>query len=345
MTYQLYNLEEGHDPNCYSACVEYTNLGSSGLIVSRICLGMLSFGDPGWREWVLAIDDAEPIVRSAIGHGVNFFDTANAYSLGVSEEVTGQLLHKYARRDEVVVATKVFLPDREGAGPNEQGLSRKAIFGAIDRSLTRLGMDYVDLYQIHRFDPHVPIEETMRALHDLVESGKTRYVGASSMWAWQFARMQEVARANGWTEFISMQSQYSLVYREEEREMIPFCRATGVGVLPWSPLARGRLARPSRGPGAVASLRSQTDQYLDHDDDAQLRIVDVVTELATELGVHQAQVALAWLLAKPGITAPVIGATRAGHLENAIAALDLELDDAHLERLERNYQPMSVVDH
>jgi aryl-alcohol dehydrogenase-like predicted oxidoreductase len=325
--------------------MEYTNLGSTGLKVSRICLGTLSFGDPSWREWVLGLEDAEPIVKTAIAEGINFFDTANTYSFGASEEVIGKLLSKYARRDEVVVATKVFHPDREEAGPNDRGLSRKAVSAAIERSLARLGMDYVDLYQIHRFDPDVPIEETMGVLHDLVEKGKARYIGASSMEAWQFAEMQETARTNGWTEFISMQNQYSLLYREEEREMIPLCISQGVGLLPWSPLARGRLARPIGEPAVGTTLRSKTDHFQDHNSAIQDSIVETAAVIARELGAHQAQVAIAWLLAKPGVIAPVVGATKPGHLEAAIAAVEIKLDAEQMELLERYYEPMPVVDH
>ncbi len=325
--------------------VEYTNLGSSDLRVSRICLGTLGFGDPGWREWVLGLEDADPIVKAALNEGINFFDTANTYSFGVSEEVLGELLGKYANRNEVVVATKVFHPDSEDAGPEERGLSRKAVNTAIDRSLARLGMDYVDLYQIHRLDPDVPIEETMGTLHDLVVSGQVRYLGASSMWAWQFAEIQEAARRNDWTEFISMQAQYSLLYREEEREMIPLCISEGVGVLPWSPLARGRLARPIGELEAGSTIRAKTDHFQDHNSAIQDRIVEVTALIANDLGVHQAQVAIAWLLSKPGVTAPVVGATKTGHLASAIAALEIDLDEAHMERLEREYQPMPVIDH
>jgi aryl-alcohol dehydrogenase-like predicted oxidoreductase len=326
--------------------MEHSNLGTSGLRVSRICLGMMSYGDPSWRDWVLGPDDGEPFVIAALEAGINFFDTANTYSLGASEEVTGALLGKHARRDEVVVATKVFFPDRSDASENEQGLSRKSILAAIDRSLTRLRMDHVDLYQIHRFDPRVAIEETMGALHEVVRSGKARYIGASTMSAWQLAKMQEVARCNGWTEFVSMQNQYNLLYREEEREMLPLCRDEGMGVIPWSPLARGRLARPPARFEQGGTTRAASDGFQNAlYDDAEVGIVDAVASVADDLGVDQAQVALAWLLAQPAVTAPIVGATKLPHLESAIAAVDLELDDEHLRRLSEPYRARPVLDH
>ena len=326
--------------------MEYSNLGTSGLHVSRICLGMMSYGDPAWREWVLGPDDAEPFVTAALDAGINFFDTANVYSLGASEEVTGSLLNKHARRDEVVVATKVFGPDRADASRNEHGLSRKSIMAAIDRSLTRLDMDYVDLYQIHRFDRRVPIEETMEALHDVVRAGKALYIGASSMAAWQLAHMQEAARANGWTEFVSMQDQYNLLYREEEREMLPLCAAEGMGVIPWSPLARGRLARPPAQFAEGGTTRAGSDPFQDAlYETAETDIVAEVAAVAGELGVEQAQVALAWLLAQPGVTAPIVGATKLSHLEAAIAAVDVTLSDEQLERLGAPYRPRPILDH
>jgi aryl-alcohol dehydrogenase-like predicted oxidoreductase len=326
--------------------MEYTTLGASGLTVSRICLGMMSYGDPRWREWVLGRDQAEPIVKMALDNGVTFFDTANAYSYGVSEEITGELLARHARRDEIVVATKVFFPDREGATDNEHGLSRKSILSAIDRSLTRLGMDYVDLYQIHRFDQRVPIEETMGSLHEIVVTGKARYVGASSMWAWQFARMQEAARSNGWTEFVSMQNQYSLLYREEEREMIPLCLAEGVGLIPWSPLARGRLARPPSRFTNGGTTRADSDEIQQaFYKEADVGIVEAVASVAGELGVEQSQVALAWLLAKPGIVAPIVGATKLEHLDAALGALEVTIDDNQIRLLEEGYRPIPILDH
>ncbi len=326
--------------------MEYTNLGTSGLRVSRICLGMMSYGDPDWREWVLGPDEAEPFVTRALDAGINFFDTANTYSFGASEEVTGSLLNAHARRDEIVVATKVFNADRAGATGNERGLSRKSIMAAIDRSLSRLGMDYVDLYQIHRFDHRVPIEETMEALHDVVRAGKALYIGASSMAAWELAHMQEAARANGWTEFVSMQNQYNLLYREEEREMLPLCAAEGMGVIPWSPLARGRLARPAERFAAGGTTRAGSDGFQDAlYDTADPAIVDEVAAVASELGVEQAQVALAWLLAQPTVTAPIVGATKQSHLDAAIGAVDVTLDDAQIERLTTHYRPRPILDH
>ena len=326
--------------------MDVVNLGSTGLRVSRICLGMMSYGDPAWRDWVLGEGDAEPFVRQALDAGINFFDTANTYSNGVSEEITGALLRKHARRDEIVVATKVFFPDRNGAGDNEHGLSRKSILAAIDRSLTRLGMDHVDLYQIHRFDRRVPIEETMGALHEVVVSGKARYLGASTMAAWQLARMQEAARAHGWTPFVSMQDQYNLLYREEEREMLPLCRAEGMGVIPWSPLARGRLARPPEAFTEGGTTRAGSDGFQDAlYGSAEVEIVRAVADVAGELGVEQAQVALAWLLAQPGVTAPIVGATKLSHLDAAIASVDLTLDDDQLRRLGEAYRPRPVLDH
>ena len=326
--------------------MERTNLGRTGLRVSRICLGMMSYGDPAWRDWVLSADDAEPFVTRALDAGINFFDTANTYSNGASEEVTGALLNRHARRDEVVVATKVFFPDREGAGDNEWGLSRKSIHAAIDRSLRRLGMDHVDLYQIHRFDPRVPIEETMGALHEVVLAGKARYLGASTMAAWQLARMQETARVHGWTTFVSMQPQYNLLYREEEREMLPLCRAEGMGVIPWSPLARGRLARPPEQFEAGGTTRAASDGFQDAlYGEADVGIVRAVAEVASEVGAEQAQVALAWLLAQPDVTAPIVGATKLDQLESAIGAVDLHLDDDQLARLAAGYRARPVSDH
>lgn len=326
--------------------MEYTNLGLSGLRISRIGLGMMSYGDPSWRDWVLGPDEAEPFVKAALNAGINFFDTANMYSYGASEEITGSLLNTLARREEVVVATKVFFPDRAEASDNEHGLSRKSILSAIDRSLTRLGMDHVDLYQIHRFDPRVPVEETMGALHDVVRTGKARYIGASTMASWQLARMQEAARAGGWTEFVSMQNQYNLLYREEEREMLPLCRAEGVGVIPWSPLARGRLARPPGRSGGEETTRASSDEMQDiFYSEAQVGIIEAVASIAADLGVEQSQVALAWLLAQPGVSAPIVGATKLSHLESAFGAVDIELEEAHLHRLSAPYKALPVVDH
>ena len=325
--------------------MERTNLGSTGLRVSRICLGMMSYGDPGWREWVLPADEAEPFVTRALDAGINFFDTANTYSNGVSEEITGALLNRHARRDDIVVATKVFMPDREGAGDNEYGLSRKSVLAAIDRSLSRLGMDHVDLYQIHRFDRRVPIEETMGALHDVVHAGKARYLGASTMAAWQLAHMQEAERRNGWTAFVSMQNQYNLLYREEEREMLPLCRAEGMGVIPWSPLARGRLARPPARFGQGGTTRAGADPLQQRlYDEADVAVVQTVADIAGELGVDQAQVALAWLFAK-GVTAPIVGVTKLEQLESAVGAVGVALDDEQVRRLEAAYRPRPISDH
>ncbi|MGC9667320.1 aldo/keto reductase [Planosporangium sp. 12N6] len=325
--------------------MEYSRLGSTGLKVSRICLGMMSYGDPARREWILPEDAAEPIVRHAVEAGITFFDTADMYSLGVSEEVTGRLLSKLFRnRDDYVLATKVFGP--MGPGPNQRGLSRKHIMAGIDDSLRRLGTDYVDLYQIHRFDPEAPVEETMEALHDVVRAGKARYIGASSMYAWQFAKMQYTADLRGWTRFVSMQNHYNLVYREEEREMIPFCADQGVGLIPWSPLARGLLAG-NRGPGGERrTVRANNDQVADNlytDDD--FAVVDAVVEVAQERGVKPAQVALAWLLSRPGVTAPIIGATKLQHLEDALGALDVHLTDEEIKRLEAPYRPHPIRGH
>src|SRR5437667_3761878 len=298
--------------------MRYANLGRTGLRVSRVCLGMMSFGNDSERPWVLDVSAAQPIVKAAVDGGVTFFDTADTYSGGASEVATGRLVGKLLSRDEVVIATKVFMPMTPGE--NGGGLSRKHILSAIDASLTRLGLDYVDLYQIHRWDPRVPIEETMEALHDVVRAGKARYIGASSMFAWQFAKAQHIAERNGWTQFISMQNHYNLVYREEEREMIPLCVDQGVGVIPWSPLARGLLARTQdtvrAGSDPVASM------YDAHAaDDA--RVIDVVRAIAAEHGLPPAQIALAWLLGKPGVTAPIIGATQLRHMDDAIAAVEV----------------------
>ncbi|HET9070329.1 MAG TPA: aldo/keto reductase [Acidimicrobiales bacterium] len=322
--------------------MEYVNLGTTGLQVSRICLGCMSYGDPkrGNHEWSLPEDDARPFFRRAVEAGINFFDTANVYSDGSSEEITGRALTEYADRDEIVLATKVH--GRMRPGPNGAGLSRKAIMAEIDASLRRLDVEYVDLYQIHRWDDRTPVEETMEALHDVVRAGKARYIGASSMWAWQFAKAQHVAETHGWTRFVTMQDHYNLLYREEEREMIPLCRDQGVGLIPWSPLARGRLARP----WDTTSARSETDEFgktLYHEGDRA--IVEAVGEVAAARGVPMAQVALAWMLGKPGVSAPIVGATKMTHLEDAVAAVDLHLDPAEVERLEAPYQAHPVAGH
>ncbi|GAA1523019.1 aldo/keto reductase [Dactylosporangium maewongense] len=324
--------------------MKQVRLGRTGLKVSEICLGMMSYGDPAWRDWVLDEEAADPFVRRAVEAGITFFDTADVYSLGASETVTGRLLAKYfPRRDDYVLATKVYsvMSDR----PNDSGLSRKHILAGIDNSLRRLGVDHVDLYQIHRFDPETPVEETMAALHDVVRSGKARYIGASSMYAWQFAKMQHTARANGWTEFVSMQNHYNLVYREEEREMLPLCADQGIGVIPWSPLARGMLAG-NRGRGDERrTTRAASDAFSSMYTDDDFAVVDVNAEVAGERGVAPAQVALAWLLSRPVVTAPIVGATKLSHLEDAIAATELTLDEKEIERLEAPYVPHPVLGH
>ncbi len=322
--------------------MEHVNLGNTGVQVSRICLGCMSYGDParGNHEWSLPEEQARPFFRQAIEAGINFFDTANVYSDGSSEEITGRALAEHARRDEIVIATKVH--GRMRPGPNGAGLSRKAILTEIDASLRRLGVDYVDLYQIHRWDDRTPIEETMEALHDVVRAGKARYIGASSMWAWQFAKAQHVATLNGWTRFVTMQDHYNLLYREEEREMIPLCLDQGIGLIPWSPLARGRLARP----WDTESARSRTDEFgktLYHEGDRE--IVEAVARVAAARGVPMAQVALAWMLDRPGVSAPIVGATRASHLDDAVAAVGLHLEDEELEALEAPYRPHPVAGH
>jgi 1-deoxyxylulose-5-phosphate synthase len=324
--------------------VKYVNLGSTGLRVSRVCLGMMSFGNDSDRAWVLDEDAAEPIVKAAADGGIMFFDTADAYSGGASEVATGRLLARMFRRDEVVVATKVFMP--MGSGKNSGGLSRKHVLSGIDASLRRLDMDYVDLYQIHRWDYRTPIEETMEALHDIVRAGKARYIGASSMFAWQFAKAQHAADRHGWTRFVSMQNHYNLIYREEEREMIPQCIDQGVGVIPWSPLARGVLAGSRTREGERRTTRSSTDAFMDvlyHE--ADFDVVDRVAEVAAARGVPAAQVALAWLLHRPGVTAPIVGATRLGHVEDALAAEQLELSEDEMRRLEEPYVPHPVLGH
>ncbi len=324
--------------------MKYVNLGSTGLRVSRICLGMMSYGNDSNRPWVLGEDAAQPIVKAAADGGITFFDTADAYSVGASEIATGRLLAKMFRRDDVVVATKVFMP--MGPGENSGGLSRKHILAAIDASLERLDMDYVDLYQIHRWDYRTPIEETMQALHDVVRAGKARYIGASSMFAWQFAKAQHAADTRGWTRFVSMQDHYNLLYREEEREMIPQCVDQGVAVIPWSPLARGVLAGSRTRAGERRTTRSSTDSFVDSlYSDADFDVVDRVGEVAAERGVPPAQVALAWLLHRPGVTAPIVGATRLGHLEDALAAEELELSEEEMRHLEEPYVPHPVLGH
>lgn len=319
--------------------MRYVRLGGSGLEVSKVVLGCMSFGDPrrGSHEWSIGLDGARPFFRRAVEAGITTFDTANVYSAGTSEEITGKLLGEFAKRDEVVIATKV--NGRMGPGPKGGGLSRAAILTQADESLRRLGTDYIDLYQIHRYDPNVPIEETMEALHDLVRAGKVRYVGASSMWTWQFAQAQYTADLNGWTRFVSMQDQYNLIMREEEREMLPFCLDQGVGVLPWSPLARGRLTRD----WDAGTRRSETDGFggtlYRQAETADRRVADAVATVAGDLGVSRAQVALAWLLHQPAVTAPIVGATKPEHITDAVAAAELALGDGELHRLEEHYVP------
>jgi len=325
--------------------MRYVNLGATGLRVSRVCLGMMGFANDSDRPWVIDEAAAEPIVRAAVEAGVTFFDTADAYSKGASEVATGRLLDKFISRDEVVVATKVFMP--VSPGENGGGLSRKHILSGIDASLARLGMDHVDLYQIHRWDGRTPIEETMEALHDVVRAGKARYIGASSMFAWQFAKAQHVAERHGWTRFVSMQNHYNLIYREEEREMIPFCIDDGVGVIPWSPLARGVLAGNRTRAGDKRTTRAETDGLADHlyNQPTDFDVVDRVVEVASARGVPPAQVALAWLLQKPGVTSPIVGATKLAHLEDAVAAEQLELTAEEVARLEQPYVPHPVLGH
>ncbi|GAA4067587.1 aldo/keto reductase [Nonomuraea soli] len=325
--------------------MEYTRLGSTGLKVSKICLGMMSYGDPAKLEWSLPEEQAEPLVKRAIEAGITFFDTADVYSAGTSEVITGNVLRRLLpRRDDYVLATKVFFPVRKGV--NEGGLSRKHIMAAIDASLDRLGTDYVDLYQIHRWDPETPVEETMEALHDVVRSGKARYIGASSMAAWQFSKAQYTASANGWTRFVSMQNHYNLLYREEEREMLPLCLDQGVGVIPWSPLARGVLARAGSSDAGTARATSKDAgriEYL-YGKDADQPILDRVAQVARERELPAAQIALAWLLHQPGLSAPIIGATKDRHIDDAVAAVGVSLSDKELAFLAEPYTPREVRD-
>jgi 1-deoxyxylulose-5-phosphate synthase len=324
--------------------MDYVKLGRTGLEVSRLCLGCMTYGAPdrGAHPWTLDEEKSRPFFRRAIELGITFFDTANSYSDGTSEEITGKLLREMAKRDEIVVATKVFFPTTK-PGPNAMGLSRKAILQGIDASLRRLGMDYVDLYQIHRWDYRTPIEETLEALHDVVKAGKARYIGASSMFAWQFATALQVATRNGWTRFVSMQNHVNLLYREEEREMLPLCRAEGIGVIPWSPLARGRLTRDWN----EHTYREETDEagrkFYAGVAEADKAVVDAVGQVAAARAVSRAQVGLAWLLQQPGITSPIIGASRDGHLEDAVAALSLNLTPEECAALEAPYIPHPVA--
>jgi len=325
--------------------MDYVRLGNTGLKVSRLCLGCMTYGSSKWRSWVLDEADAMPFFQRAIEAGINFFDTADVYSQGESERVTGKALKEYAKRHEVVIATKVNGP--MGADANNRGLSRKHILDGIDRSLQRLGVDYVDLYQIHRFDHETPIEETLEALNDVVRAGKARYIGASSMYGWQFMKMLATSRANGWSRFVSMQPQYNLVYREEEREMLPLCREEGVGVIPWSPLARGFLAGGRGAPGEGNTARARDDDFASrlYYREPDHKVVAAVTDVAKARGVSNMQVALAWVLKNPAITAPIIGTSKAHHLDDAVAALALKLDDDEVKALEGPYEPKRILDH
>lgn len=328
--------------------MQYVKLGTTGLDISRLCLGCMTFGEPdaGTHPWTLGEEASRPIIRHAVEQGINFFDTANSYSAGTSEVILGKLLKEFTRRDETVIATKVFYPANmwQGASrPNEQGLSRKAIMTSIDASLSRLGTDYVDLYQIHRWDYTTPIEETMEALNDVVRAGKARYIGASSMYAWQFAKAQQVAASNGWSRFVSMQNFLNLLYREEEREMIPLCLDQDVGLMPWSPMARGRLTRPN----GQQTERTRTDlsgqSFFENSEEQDGRVIDVVEQIAQERGVPMAQVALAWVLGKQGVSSPIVGASKPAHLDDALAAIDLHLTAEETARLEAPYVPHAVT--
>jgi aryl-alcohol dehydrogenase-like predicted oxidoreductase len=326
--------------------MQYVKLGSTGLKVSRLCLGMMTYGSKKWREWVLEEEESKPFIRRALDAGINFFDTADVYSLGVSEEITGRTLRDSGiPRDRLVVATKVFSP--MGDDPNLRGLSKKHIRHAIDDSLRRLGMDYIDLYQIHRFDPNTPIEETLEALDDIVKQGKALYIGASSMYAWQFAQMQYTADAMGLTRFVTMQNHYNLIYREEEREMIPFCIDQGVGLIPWSPLARGFLAGNRSSESKGETSRAKTDDFAHkmYYQPSDFAVVDRLTEMAKTRGLSNAQIALAWILQQPGVTAPIVGASKMKHLDEALAALDVKLTEDELKALNEPYQPHPILGH
>jgi 1-deoxyxylulose-5-phosphate synthase len=324
--------------------MQYTNLGKTGLKVSRLCLGMMTYGSKTWREWILTEEESKPFVKKALDAGINFFDTADIYSIGESEKITGNVLRHFGvKRQNVVVATKVH--GQLSDDINDRGLSRKHIMDAIDNSLQRLQMDYVDLYQIHRWDYNTPIEETMEALNDVVRAGKARYIGASSMFAWQFAKAQHTAETNGWTKFVSMQNHYNLVYREEEREMIPLCADQGIGLIPWSPMARGFFARNSK--GGMETSRYKTDGFFKElygrEDD--FKVANRAEEVAKERGVTSSQIALAWVLGKPGVAAPIIGSSKEAHLDQAIAALEIKLSSEEIQRLEELYQPHPVLGH
>ena len=323
--------------------MEYVRFGNTGMQVSRLCLGMMTYGSKQWREWILEEGEARPFIQRALEVGINFFDTADIYSNGASEEVLGNLLKALGvKRETVVVATKVFNPMSKDI--NDRGLSRKHIMDGIDRSLSRLKMDYVDLYQIHRWDYNTPIEETMEALHDVVKSGKARYIGASSMFAWQLMKAQYAAERHGWTRFVSMQNHLNLIYREEEREMLPLCRDQGIGVIPWSPLARGRLARPAE---SDATKRSDSDRFgrllYKRTEEADRAIIDAVGQIAAKRNLPRAAIALAWMLAKPAVTAPIVGATKPEHLANAVAAVDVALSSEEISALEEHYAPHPVA--
>jgi aryl-alcohol dehydrogenase-like predicted oxidoreductase len=326
--------------------MEIVNLGATGLKVSRLCLGTMTYGSKKWREWVLEEEESRPFIKRALELGINFFDTADMYSVGVSEEIVGRALKDFGpSRDRVVIATKVFNP--MGDDPNQKGLSRKHIMHAIDDSLRRLGTDYVDLYQIHRFDYDTPIEETLDALDDVVKSGKALYIGASSMFAWQFSKMLHTSDAVGVSRFVTMQNHYNLIYREEEREMIPLCMDRKIGLIPWSPLARGFLAGNRTKQNFGETIRAKTDDYAKqiYYQNSDFTIVDHVSEIAKKRGVNNAQIALAWILAKPGVTAPIVGASKMQHLEDAIAALSIKLDGDEMKALEEPYQPHKILGH
>ena len=339
--------------------MDYVNLGKTGLEVSRICLGMMTYGTSKWRSWILNEAEARPIVQRAVELGINFFDTADMYSAGASEELTGKFLREFARRDEVVIATKVFFPvdlayqpgsaDSVPPRPNSAGLSRKHIFEAVEASLKRLGIDYIDLYQIHRWDYETPIEETMEALHDLVKSGKVRYIGASSMWAWQLAKAQYTAQSNGGSQFVSMQNHYNLIYREEEREMIPLCRDQGVALIPWSPLARGFLAgnRTPDDSTAGQTPRAKNDDFARrlYYRDEDFAVVDRLSEVASRRGESNARIGYAWLLHQPGLAAPIVGASKTAHVEEAVAATEIKLSDEEIQHLNEPYTPHPVLGH
>jgi 1-deoxyxylulose-5-phosphate synthase len=324
--------------------MEYVKFGSTGMKVSRLCLGCMTYGSKQWREWVLEEEESRPYIKHALEVGINFFDTANIYSLGVSEEIVGRALKEYGSRDEVVIATKLYNPMR--SDPNGRGLSRKAILSEIEHSLKRLGTDYVDLYQIHRWDYDTPIDETMEALNDIVRSGKARYIGASSMFTWQFAKALYVSELHGWSKFVSMQNHYNLIYREEEREMIPFCRDQNIALIPWSPLARGFLAGNREKQGGQTT-RSKTDDYAKdmyyQDDD--FAVADRVSEIAKSRSLPNMQIALSWVLAQPGITAPIIGASKPHHIDDAVAALSVKLSEEEINRLNELYRPHRVLGH